>query len=81
MIHVARLDDVWRTIVALLRAGDVLTLQWRASNNNQYLRDAGLHRDELRLAIRRGQRHWTFLVDLGTSPDNTARMIRGATPT
>jgi len=76
MIHAAGLDDVWCSIVGFLRTGDVLSLRWRAGNNNQYLREADLHRDELRLAIRRGQRGWTFLVDIATGPDNTARMIR-----
>jgi hypothetical protein len=80
MVHAARLDDIWRTIAAFLRVGDVLTLRWRASNSNQYLREAGLHRDELRLVIRRGQRDWTFLVDIATGPDNTARMIRREVP-
>lgn len=76
MIHAARLDDVWCSIAAFLRVGDFLALHWRASNNTQYLNDAGLHRDELRVGISRGRRQWTFLVDVGTCPDNTARMIR-----
>jgi hypothetical protein len=76
MIHVARLDELWRSIAAFLRVGDVVSLHWWASNNNGYITQAGLHRDELRLVIRRGRRRWAFLVKVELCPDNTARMIR-----
>jgi hypothetical protein len=81
MVHAARLDDVWCSIAAFLRVGDILSLHWRASNNNEYLIDAGLHRDELRIGIRRGQRRWTFLADVETCPDNAVRMISRMTRT
>lgn len=81
MIHAARLDDVWCSITAFLRARDLLTLHWRADNNNQHLRQAGLHRDELRLHLRRAKRHWTFLIEAGAGPDTTTRMIRHGAPT
>jgi hypothetical protein len=74
-IHTARLDEVWCSIAAFLRVGDVIALHWRADNNTPYLSNAGLHRDELRIGITREKRRWVFLMDVGTSPDNTARMI------
>jgi len=75
VIHAARLDDDWCTLAAWLRVGDVLTLHWRADNNTQNLADAGLHRDELRIGVRRGKRRFTFLLDVAVGPDNAARMI------
>lgn len=78
MIHAAGLDDVWGSIAGFIRVGDVMTLHWRADNNNQVLIDAGLHRDELRIGIRRGRRSWTFLVAVATGPDDTTRMISRA---
>ncbi len=74
----------WLTVVNFLRAGDRVTLEWIADNNNDYLRDAGLHQDELRLSVARGdtsdpKKHkpvaGKFLIDKRVCPDNSARMI------
>ncbi len=77
-IHAARLDDVWRSIAAFLRVGDVITLRWRADNNTDHLTAACLHRDELRLGIVRGQRRWQFLVDIDVATQNSRMVTRGA---
>jgi hypothetical protein len=68
--------ETWRTMVDLLRAGDRLTLVWLAGNNNQYLREAELFLDEVRLAVTRGERRLVFPVAHTVTPDNSARMIR-----
>jgi hypothetical protein len=73
-IHAARLDEVWRSIVAFLRVGDVITLHWRADNTTDPVAAAGLHRDELRIGVQRGQRRWQFLVDISVSTAD-ARMV------
>ena len=72
--HAAHLDDVWRTIVALLRPGDVLRLHWRADDPADALTDPGLHRDELRLGVTRGTRRWLFLLAVHVLPE-PARMV------
>ncbi len=78
MIHTARLDEVWRSIAAFLRVGDVIALHWRADNNTDYLTAAGLHRDELRIGVLRGQRRWQFLVDITVSTRNARMVTRNA---
>jgi hypothetical protein len=60
----ARLDEVWRSIAAFLRVGDVLRLHWRADNTIDWLDDPRLHRDELSVAVHRGRRRWMFLLDV-----------------
>ncbi|MEJ3741803.1 hypothetical protein WEI85_00675 [Actinomycetes bacterium KLBMP 9797] len=74
-IHAARLDDVWCSIAAWLRVGDIVTLHWRTDNNTQCIADAGLHRDEVRIGVQRGARRWMFLLDVAVGPDSPARMI------
>lgn len=77
MIHTPQLSEEWRTIAALIRAGDELTLEWqRGAAESQVIRSAGLIGDMLRLIISRGDRDMTFLVDVSVGRDNTARMIR-----
>ena len=76
MIHMAQYSPTWQTIVALLHTGDVLRLDWIASGgSNQYVTDAGLHADELRLQVERRARIMTFSVGHSVTPDNSARMI------
>jgi hypothetical protein len=66
-----------RTMLDLLRIGDVITLQWTADNNTENIRQVGFHADYLTLSARRASgRVLTFHVDSSTGPDNTARMIR-----
>lgn len=73
-INPAWFDERWRTIVALLRVGDVVHLSWQADNIIDQLGVAGLHRDELSIDVRRGQRSWTFLAEVQIRPD-PVRMI------
>jgi hypothetical protein len=77
IIDAAQLDEVWRSLAAFLRVGDVIGLHWRADNPADVLRDPALHRDELRLAVRRGARWWMFLLDVQVRRD-PARMITRA---
>ncbi|MEU7874279.1 hypothetical protein [Dactylosporangium sp. NPDC049140] len=78
-IDACGLHEVWRTIVDLLRPGDVLRLHWRADATTDALTDPDLHRDELRLIVARGQRRWVFLLDVQLRP-HPARMITVAVP-
>jgi hypothetical protein len=72
------MSDHWQTLVSLLRAGDVLTLRWSASNNTDNHKSVGFHADELRVLVRRGDKVLTFLVDYSVGPYNSARMIQPA---
>lgn len=76
MIYTTRFNEEWQTIAGCLKVGDELRLHWRA-DSNQYLRDAGLHFDELLLHVKRGSKVLVFSVATSICPDNTARMIRG----
>ncbi len=61
----------------MLRVGDVVRLRWRADNSIDQLTAHGLHRDELRIEVRRGKRLWTFLLDVAVRPQD-ARMVTAA---
>lgn len=76
MIHTARYHEPWTTVADLLRKGDRLTLSWTADNNTHVVRAAGLHADELRLVVDRGDKRLTFSLGYSINPDNSARMIR-----
>jgi hypothetical protein len=78
MIHDSDHSLTWQTIVKLLRPGDEITLRWRAGNNNGYLREAGLHADDLHLRVRRGDtaREMEFLIARSVCQDNSARMVK-----
>lgn len=78
MIHNSDHSLTWQTIVKLLRPGDEITLRWRAGNNNGYLREAGLHADDLYLRVRRGDtaREMEFLIARSVCRDNSARMVK-----
>ena len=72
-------DDAyyWRTIVRLLKIGDVLSLHWgRDFNCNQNMEKADLHGDRLSLHIQRGKTKMVFIIACQVCPDNTARMTR-----
>ncbi len=73
----AQFHEVWRSIAALLRVGEVVRPRWHAGNNTDHLNVFGLHRDELLIEVRRGRRLWTFLLDVSVRPQDT-RMV---TPT
>lgn len=73
-ISPAGLDEVWRSIAAFLRVGDVVRLHWRAGNTTDSFVDPELHRDELSIVVHRGRRRWVFLLDVQVRP-GPARMI------
>lgn len=75
LIQSAQFNDEWRTVAKALRAGDVLSMEWRA-NSNTYVRDAGLNLDELVLHVYRdGKRAGTYMLVVSVCPNNSARMI------
>ncbi len=68
--------DLVATVAGVLRAGDHLRLTWIGSNNNGYLKDAGLHADQVALVVPRGHKKLKFLLGVSVAQDNSARMIR-----
>lgn len=76
MVSCPKYDAVWQTVCAMLRVGDELTLKWTQSNNNQYVDDANLHVDDLRLCVKRGDKMYEFFIEYSICPDNSARMIK-----
>lgn len=76
-VNAAQYNHRWRSVVQLLRIGDVLSLHWVAGNNNQYIDGAGLFADEITMVISRPTGDPLHLF-LGYSvvADNSARMIR-----
>ena len=83
VIGSAQLHEVWRSVAAFLRVGDIVRLRWHAGTNTgidtdtDRLTGAGLHRDELLIEVRRGKRTWTFLLDVAVGP-SSLRMITAA---
>jgi hypothetical protein len=84
MISASQHSPAWRTIAGLMREGDELHLSWLADyHNNGYVNAVGLHADVLKLTIvrkspttgKKSEMH--FEVEMGVSPDNSARMIHG----
>lgn len=67
----AQFHDVWRSVAAFLRVGDVVRLRWQADNTAGQLIARGLHRDDLHIEVRRGRRLWTFLLDVSVRPQAT----------
>lgn len=74
-----------QTLVAFLREGDVVRLDFYVDNNNDYVdsayvktKDAGegkLHVDTLTVIITRGNKKYAFLIAVGTCLDNSARLV------
>lgn len=77
VIEHTALHEVWQTLTAFLRTGDVPRLRFRADSTQDRLAGAGLHRDELQLLVHRGRRQWTFLLEVAVRSADT-RMV---TPT
>jgi hypothetical protein len=70
-------NDLMRTLVGRLQVGDTLGLVWRRDNNNDILRDAGLHGDEVMLVItKKTGKKETYLLDSSVYRDNSARAIK-----
>lgn len=73
----AQSDDNWQTVVACMRAGDVISLRWTRANDSDCLRDAEMSRDTLDVILTRGKRVLTFRVETSVVPvDSLARMVR-----
>ncbi len=64
------------SIIATLRAGDVVGLSWLRDGGSENERNAGLHHDEVRLEVNRGGRKLVFSIHAQCYRDNTARMTR-----
>jgi hypothetical protein len=73
-VHLAQLDEVWQSIAAGLRTGDILRLAWRAGTTSRAV--TGLYRDELRIDVQRGQRRFVFLLAVAVCTASADRMIR-----
>ena len=75
--HSGQHSPRWRTIVSLLRRGDVLALRWSEDAGTcPALEERGMHGDCLDLEVKRGDKTLTFYIDDRVGPDNTARMVR-----
>jgi hypothetical protein len=73
----AQLHEVWRSVAAFLRVGDIVRLRWHAGIETDRLTAYGLYRDELLIEVRRGKQTWTFLLDVAVGPSNL-RMVTAA---
>jgi hypothetical protein len=63
------------TLLDLLRPGDELSARLIIGNNNLYVTEAGLHRDEFVLQLTRGKKKMLFLVEVSVCPPSV-RMAR-----
>jgi hypothetical protein len=70
------LHEVWRSVAAFLRVGDVVRLRWHTGTDQRTA--CGLHRDELLIEVRRGTRTWTFLLDVAVGPPNLLMVTAAA---
>lgn len=92
MVYSSQWNEEWETIRVFLHKGDVLSLHWdRDGNRSGYVArskitekaeygDGGygmeLHVDTLYLKIKRGEKKFSFLLEMSVCPDNSARMIQ-----
>jgi hypothetical protein len=78
MIHSAKYDREWLTIVGLLREGDELRLCWSAGGaSNGYIKDAKLRGDTLTLEVRRnGNSKYSFHLATQVCAVNSASMCQ-----
>lgn len=63
-------------VAHLLRAGDLLTVEWIFNNSNQYTGQAGLLTYTCNLIIERGKKRLSIMLDNVTMPNNTASPIK-----
>jgi hypothetical protein len=85
VIDGAQLHEVWRSVAAFLRVGDIVRLRWHTatstatntSTDADRPADACRHRDEFLIEVRRGKRMWTFLLDVAVGP-SSPRMVSTA---
>jgi len=69
-------DPTWDTVKSLLKVGDIIGIRFIADNNNETIKRADLHADEMHLIVVRGGKRLTFHIDNVICPNNTARMVR-----
>jgi hypothetical protein len=66
-----------KTVVGLLKEGDILTIQWGAdAGSNQYCKEKYLHSDQLHLVVSRGNKKMMFFLRQSVCENNSARMVR-----
>lgn len=66
------------SILKTLRAGDEIAFCFAPDHcTNGYVADAGLHADALLLRVNRGNKYFTFELEVSIGPDNSARMCFG----
>ena len=73
--------SMWQYPWETLRVGDKVRLHWYPdAATNETMREVGLHGDTLYVDITRGkQKPARYVAAMSVTPDNTARMCRGAT--
>ncbi|ALA07293.1 hypothetical protein SECTIM467_169 [Brevibacillus phage SecTim467] len=84
VLSAALYEATWETIARLIRVGDILKLHWRANNNDNYITNAKLYKDELYMEVRRLSKGtnptpstvMTFLIATTICENNAAKMIR-----
>jgi hypothetical protein len=59
-----------------LRAGDKISIKWVADNNNDIVREHGLHHDEIFIIIERKGKKMEYQIDSRVSYDNSARDVQ-----
>jgi len=78
LMSTSEFNEVVHTALGFLRVDDDIALRWLADNNSGTLSDAGLHSDELRLEVIRGNKRYTFVLEHRVSLDNFARLFRSS---
>lgn len=78
MFFCAKHTPYWQTILTFIRVNDSLSLRWHVDNNNGYIKDAGLHCDELFLEVTRNETRFLFFLASSITPGNSARMVKVA---
>jgi hypothetical protein len=66
-----------RTIAALAKPGDILSLEWLRSNDNDNMREVRFSADSCRLVLTRAEKEFSAIVATWFGPsDSSVRMIR-----
>lgn len=68
--------DIDYSFIHLLRVNDIINIGLLYDNDNDYLRNANLHCDQVRLYIYRGKKVIQLTMKTSITPDNTAKMIK-----
>lgn len=75
MIHSARFNYTWPSILARILPNSTLHLAWTRGNDTEAHTAVSFHADELHLSISRNGKSEGYLVAYSVGPDNTARMV------